>query len=1057
MSLISWYKLDGDAIDCISGNNGTLVGGITYGSGKIGQCNISSGVGMYTTGGVWNLTGNFTSSFWAKKNGTTSDEYHGLVGTSNHITTTGFGVFLKDGLDTTVYIDTYNGTTRTYYDLIVPNSVTQWNHYALLYKDGWVSFYFNGSLIDRRQLTIQHHATNTWTMGRWASSLSGYYLNGNLDNVRIFDHALSAKEIKEESRAKILHYKFDDFQEPTTNLVPTSTITPYAPYHSLTKSGNNISMTILSEYTTGIVAITMQCAAFLPLYNKVLSFSGYLKRNGKPASFNGTDISLDYQASGRFYFDLTSGYFEATQYYENSGGSPWFIQALMDGVVGDVITIDNFQIEEKYHNTPYTESSRTAVIRDCSGYGNDITVVDPDAPAWESDGVHGIGKYKFYKDGGKDRITLTSNDTINCKRTASISLWFKINYWSGTYTTIFGKTDDTGSIPSRTYAIVVENNGVVSVSITDTAGTHNYFDSAAGSVVIDNWYNFVLVIDRDSTVMTGYLNGVQCGTTTTSALDSITHSYPLSIGERTATYTSTSADITDVRMYAIALSASDVLDVYKSRGSIDTNGNLHVKSLIETNHVPLLLDYTTWQDGQTGSVGVFQANGTSAENRRLLGRDPWNKETVLWEAGADIDNDQDGGWDSNAWMTVDPTKTYRFSCWIRRSVIGNGTTYFGLWATGADVVNAVTGVSDANPYFSSVTCTSTEWLLFVGHVLPAGVIGAKHTDSWIYKVDGTKIATQNDFSFQAGTTGVSHRAYLFYSTDLTTRQQFVYPRVDLCDGNEPTISELLEGHDSRNIDLVRSIGATNPINMHIGPITHINTISEIGPTENLLVYMPLEKDIIDYSGNDLGGVTSVGLVSTPGINNKPCYDFNGTTSVIRGSELRNVINTVNNSWSAWCYPQTHTNAFSMMFGHYLPYMGMRDTGRFRFSANISGSQQFVESTPAYTDNSWYHITGTYDGSIIRLYVNGELQGQGSWPGVMVFDNNSSVLSIGHWSNITVPDALFFDGKIQDVRVYNKTLTAEEIMTLYQVTNPLTTKLKISKRRLYLGGKIKETF
>jgi len=43
----------------------------------------------------------------------------------------------------------------------------------------------------------------------------------------------------------------------------------------------------------------------------------------------------------------------------------------------------------------------------------------------------------------------------------------------------------------------------------------------------------------------------------------------------------------------------------------------------------------------------------------------------------------------------------------------------------------------------------------------------------------------------ADTTQLIHRAYHFYCPDNTTRLQFAYPRIDLCDGNEPSVSELI--------------------------------------------------------------------------------------------------------------------------------------------------------------------------------------------------------------------------------------------------------------------------
>ena len=427
MSLIAWYKLDGDAVNSVSGNSGT-VNTIGYGDGKIGKCGIGDGIavnGKYILGEICNVVGNFTLSAWSKKNGVSVDAYGGIAGTYMDSTKKGFGLFFGDAIgNNTFYVDTGNGV-RTYYPVTTPTLITYWNHYSIVYNNGWVSSYFNGILLDTRQLTIVCDPAASLCIGRWSQTINDYYLNGNVDDVRVYDHALSAKEVKELSKAKVLHYKFDTFQEPTTNIVPTTTIVPYGLYHTLTKTGNNISMTLVSDP----VYMTMQ--GILNLQGKVLAFSGYMKKNGVPFIFNGASISTYHQASGSIYTDPTSGYFEVTQYYDQTAA--WFIHCPISAVTGDIITIDNFQIEEKYHVTPYTSLSRAGSIRDLSEFNHDAALVENVAPAWEYDSTLKKGIYKFYKDYGRDYIDIASTDTLSLslKRQATISFRFKINLFSG--------------------------------------------------------------------------------------------------------------------------------------------------------------------------------------------------------------------------------------------------------------------------------------------------------------------------------------------------------------------------------------------------------------------------------------------------------------------------------------------------------------------------------------------------------------------------------------------------------------------------------------------------
>lgn len=112
---------------------------------------------------------------------------------------------------------------------------------------------------------------------------------------------------------------------------------------------------------------------------------------------------------------------------------------------------------------------------------------------------------------------------------------------------------------------------------------------------------------------------------------------------------------------------------------------------------PLLLNYTQWENGQTGSVGMFVQNGSTSENHRVLADDPWGKQRVVWEARSDSASDADGGWNTN-FIAVDSKHYYRFSVWVRRPVVGNGTTYLGCHGS-PDVLNLNNGSSNWNPYF----------------------------------------------------------------------------------------------------------------------------------------------------------------------------------------------------------------------------------------------------------------------------------------------------------------------------------------------------------------------
>lgn len=231
----------------------------------------------------------------------------------------------------------------------------------------------------------------------------------------------------------------------------------------------------------------------------------------------------------------------------------------------------------------------------------------------------------------------------------------------------------------------------------------------------------------------------------------------------------------------------------------DRVDSLAVK-LYEEPNTRNLLNYGTWSPGSTGSQPGFPANGSAAENRIIHGTDPWGNPVPVWEMGSDIGNDADGGWNTGN-FPIDHTKTYRFSVWVRRTVVGNGSVYLGVG--GSTVANLSDGLTNGNPYFYSAGIGTTEWMLIVGHVFPSTHTGtALHPNSGLYRTTGKFANISADYKWLSTATQTHHRAYLYYSTDLNTRQEFCYPKVEVVDGNEPSIHHLYLNPEISNVTVL---------------------------------------------------------------------------------------------------------------------------------------------------------------------------------------------------------------------------------------------------------------
>ena len=90
--------------------------------------------------------------------------------------------------------------------------------------------------------------------------------------------------------------------------------------------------------------------------------------------------------------------------------------------------------------------------------------------------------------------------------------------------------------------------------------------------------------------------------------------------------------------------------------------------------------------------------------------------------------------------------------------------------------------------------------------------------------------------------------------------------------------------------------------------------------------------------------------------------------------------------------------------------------------NTGGNDRSTQGASTIPVNAWTHLAATYDGTTLRIYVNGSLAQSTNVPGSLVTSNGA--LRIGGnsvWGE-------YFRGLIDEVRVYSRALSASEIQT-----------------------------
>lgn len=94
-----------------------------------------------------------------------------------------------------------------------------------------------------------------------------------------------------------------------------------------------------------------------------------------------------------------------------------------------------------------------------------------------------------------------------------------------------------------------------------------------------------------------------------------------------------------------------------------------------------------------------------------------------------------------------------------------------------------------------------------------------------------------------------------------------------------------------------------------------------------------------------------------------------------------------------------------------------------------GDSNSITSAAAYSDNNWHMATLTYNNTIFKLYIDGVSQGTETFS-QEVTGGSPQVLMIGARRYSSTKDR-YFNGVIDEVIIWNRTLSADEINQTYQ--------------------------
>jgi chitodextrinase len=185
--------------------------------------------------------------------------------------------------------------------------------------------------------------------------------------------------------------------------------------------------------------------------------------------------------------------------------------------------------------------------------------------------------------------------------------------------------------------------------------------------------------------------------------------------------------------------------------------------------------------------------------------------------------------------------------------------------------------------------------------------------------------------------------------------------------------------------------------------------------------------VADASGNGNVGTIANATWTNAGKYGK-ALSFNGTNARVNINDANSLDLTNAMTLEAWVRPTALSGYRSVIlkersgglsYSLYAANSSASPSAPGTF-VNVGGSD-FGATTPTQLAlNTWTHLAGTYDGSNLRLYINGALVSTQAVSGTMIVSGNA--LRIGGnsvWGE-------YFNGTIDEVRVYNVALTAAQI-------------------------------
>lgn len=626
MALRVWLPLNGTLENkgvsnvTVTNNNVTIDN-----NGKIGKCykHLNCSITNLQNMQIYPMT----IAFWMKSSDTTS-QWQKIITFDNANLSQIHGIYIADSARIKYE---YNPSLN-----ITKASPGEWHHYAFVINNGQSYGYYDG--------VLSATSSETVTLDTLGKIRIGEGTNIYLNDIRIYDHCLSPKEVKEISQGLVLHYKLDGWSGGAGENL-------YHGTKDFSGSWDNSSTWTTSSEKYDNFTVKEKSSVWGGLAQKIscvqndiftISFYAKVEAGGSLLSVHRSNlgnVTTGLQIlNGNFSGGSTnSGTWVAT----NQNGTSWKRYWATVKIIQNDITYLQWRIENSVANKKLSVAGfklergdkATNWCPSISEIGIDITKIT-DSSGYGNDGIingnlitdNNTSKYSSstFFDGNTAAIKIPFNDIIKDKN-YTVSCWtYKTTIGTKNYQTILGGPSGF-ELEAR--------------SGSNTSPLYRIYNWGGGTTPYEfnKWNHFCFVhTDADSKL---YVNGELKITGTSANIP--TGNYFIGSWS-TATSQNYEGQMSDFRLYTTALSAEDILDLYHTPANIDNLGGIHGFEFIEKTPNLLNPDLREWSK---------ESNVTCV----------WNEETKYFDVNTNRDTSNTSRWGIFQNITVKPNTSYLFA------------------------------------------------------------------------------------------------------------------------------------------------------------------------------------------------------------------------------------------------------------------------------------------------------------------------------------------------------------------------------------------------------------